>query len=123
MKHLSILLLILLSLSACIKQNVSPTGPIVEPPFQKLISRDTLKTGQQWGITIGQSNADIYAQIQAIQADKHIDYLGVVGNVFTSLDGFDTKIPLYQSIFLDESRGTSTGIQISFADDKVKAIF
>ncbi|MES2275280.1 MAG: hypothetical protein V4592_04610 [Bacteroidota bacterium] len=123
MKYLSILLLILLTLSACMKQDVNPTGPIIEPPFEKLISRDTLKTGQQWGITIGQSNADIYAKIQEIQADKHIDYVGVVGNVFTSLAGFDTKIPLYQSIFLDQSSGTSTGIQISFADDKVKAIF
>jgi hypothetical protein len=122
MKYLSILLLILITFSACQKQQVDP-DIIIEPPYEKLISRDTLKTGQLWGITIGQSSADIYAKIKEIQADKHIDYLGVVSNVFTSLESINGKIPLYQSVFLDESRGTSTGIQISFAEDKVKAIF
>lgn len=50
-------------------------------------------------------------------------YLGVVGNVFTGLEGLENKIPLYESLLLDEARGTSTGIQIAFENGRVKSIW
>jgi hypothetical protein len=123
MKQLAAFFLVLLSLSACKKDTKTSPEIIIEPPVERRISSDTLTSGQQWGLTIGQASADLYAKIQEIRVQKQISYLGVVGNVFTSLDGLENKIPLYASIYLDEKRGTSTGIQISFAENKVKSIF
>jgi hypothetical protein len=123
MKQLAALLLVLLSLSACKKGAATSPEIIIEPPVERRISSDTLTSGQQWGLTIGQASADLYAKIQEIRLQKQISYLGVVGNVFTNLEGLENKIPLYSSISLDEKRGTSTGIQISFAENKVKSIF
>ena len=50
-------------------------------------------------------------------------HLGVVGNVFTGLEGLENKIPLYESLLLDEAKGTSTGIQIAFENGIVKSIW
>lgn len=122
MKYLSFLFLIMMSLTACTKDEaVTDGGPDPIPP--KVISRDTLKAGQLWGITIGQSAVDVYKEIKEIRTEREVGYLGVVGNFYNSLESLDGKIPLYTGIFLDEQVGTSTGIQISFANDKVASIF
>jgi hypothetical protein len=123
MKQLSIFFLVLLVLPACKKEATDPTKIIIEPPTTYLISRDTLTTGQLWGLTIGQSSTDLYAKIQEIRVERKITGLSVVGNVFTSLDGLENKIPLYTSINLDEAVGTSTGIQIAFSENKVRSIY
>lgn len=122
MKYLAFLILIVVSLTSCTKDEVvADGGPDPIPP--KIISRDTLTTGQLWGLTIGQSAADVYAKIQAIRIEKEVGYLGVVGNFYNSLENLDGKIPLYTGVLLDEQVGTSTGIQIYFANGKVQSIF
>lgn len=123
MKKLLLILLIGTSLTACIKEkdNNETTGP--DPLPEKILSRDTIKTGQLWGFAIGQSSADAYANAQDIKNERKIGYMGVVGNVFTSLPPLENKIQLYSSIYLDEAVGTGTGIQITFANDKVKSIY
>ena len=122
MKYLSFLFLIAISITSCAKKETfTCCGPEPVPP--KIISKDTITTGQIWGLTIGQSSADIYTEIQEIKTEQKVEYLSVVGNVFTSLESLADKIPLYTEIFLDEQVGTSTGIQIYFADNKVKSIF
>ncbi|SDF52407.1 hypothetical protein SAMN05216464_11989 [Mucilaginibacter pineti] len=123
MKQLSIFFLVLLLFPACKKEATDSTKIIVEPPPTKIISSDTLTTGQQWGLTIGQSSADLYAKIQEIRAERKITNLSVVGSVFTNLEGLENKIPLYTSIYLDKKVGTSTGIQIYFSNNKVKSIY
>lgn len=122
MKYLSILALILLCFSACIKEATDP-GPIVEPPVQILISADTIKTGGQWGLTIGQSGKDAYNTIQQIKTDKGITGLWVVGNIYTNIDSLKTRLPLYTLLFMDDEKGSATGVQLSFENGKVKAMF
>lgn len=119
-----ILALIVLSFAACKKENAAKGefgGPDPIPP--RLISTDTLSSGAFWGIAIGENSADIYTKIQAMRIERNIGGMGIVNNVYTDIEALESKIPLYTSIFLDEAKGTGTGIQIGFADDKVKTIF
>ncbi|MBD1363340.1 hypothetical protein IDJ77_05900 [Mucilaginibacter sp. ZT4R22] len=122
-RFLPILLLIVLAVTACKKENSikETTGPDPIPP--KLISSDTLTTGGQWGIAMGQTSAEIYAKVQAMRSERGITHMGIVNNVYTNLESLENKIPLYSSVYLDETKGTSTGIQLNFADDKVNTIF
>lgn len=124
MKNLFILFFIALSFSAC-KKEAATKGPLitVDPIPPKLISSDTLRTGGQWGLNIGEAPATVYSKFQAIIADRRIDYLAIVGNVFTNLESLENKIPLYRTVYLDETVGTSTGIQLYFTDNKLNSIF
>jgi hypothetical protein len=122
MKNLLLLLLIVVTFSACIKdENI--TDPIVDPIPPKVLSRDTITAGQLWGFAIGQSSASIYVKVQEVKVERKVAYLSIVGNVFTSLESLENKIPLYTSIYLDQTLGTSTGIQIYFANNTVKSIW
>ncbi|HEX8314913.1 MAG TPA: hypothetical protein VF609_07970 [Flavisolibacter sp.] len=89
----------------------------------KIISLDTLSTGTFWGLSIGETPESIYTTLQSIRNERQITIIGVVGNVFTSLQDIENKIPLYTSLYFDETTGTKNGIQLSFANDKVKAIW
>lgn len=124
MKKLFGLLLIVLLFSACIKEAGIKT-PLIGidyiPPM--LISSDTLRTGGQWGLNIGEAPSGVYSKFQAIITERRVDYLAVVGNVFTNLETLENKIPLYSSVYLDEAVGTSTGIQLNFTGNKLKSIF
>jgi hypothetical protein len=122
MKNQLFLLLLVVMFSSCVKdENV--TAPIVDPIPPKVLSRDTITTGQLWGFAIGQPSASIYAKGQEVKLERKIAYMSVIGNVFTSLESLENKIPLYQSIYLDQTLGTSTGIQIYFANNTVKSIW
>ncbi|TFF40299.1 hypothetical protein [Mucilaginibacter psychrotolerans] len=124
MKNQFTLLLIALLFSACIKEAGTKTPLItVDPIPPKIISSDTLNSGGQWGLTVGQSASALYSRIQEIKIERHIGNLSIVGNVFTSLETLKDKLPLYTSIYLDETLGTGTGIQIYFEDDKVKSVW
>jgi hypothetical protein len=122
MKNLLLLLLLVVTFSACIKDE-SITAPIVDPIPPKVLSRDTITTGQLWGFAIGQSSSSVYAKAQEVKVERKIAYMSVVGNVFTSLESLENKIPLYLSIYLDQTVGTSTGIQIYFTNNTVKSIW
>lgn len=122
MKNQLFLLLLVVMFSSCIKDEIV-TGPIVEPVPPKVLSCDTIITGQLWGFAIGQSSASVYAKAQEVKLERKIAYMSVVGNVFTSLESLENKIPLYLSIYLDQTVGTSTGIQIYFANNTVKSIW
>lgn len=121
MKYLLILTAVLSFLAAC-KVEEEPLT-IIEPPYEAVISIDTINSGQFWGLDIGKNAPEIYATVQAMAAQKSITHLGVVGNVFTELSSIENSIPLYASIFLDEAKGTDSGIQISISEGKVSAIF
>ncbi|MBK0379653.1 hypothetical protein [Mucilaginibacter segetis] len=122
MKKLYIFLLVSAAFFSCKKENTG-NGIIIDPPAAKIISQDTLTSGQFLGLTIGQTSTGIYATIQANKTTQQISYLNVVGNVFTQLDSLKDRLPLYTSILLDEQKGTGTGIQIYFENDKVKSIW
>lgn len=112
---------LLLSLASCMK------GSSVEPPDTQPyvpIQRDTVRTGGQlWGINVGSTAQDAYETIQSIRADKQISYLGIVGNVYNDLPALQNKIPLYNSMFMDEMTATPSGIQVGFEAGKIKVIY
>lgn len=122
MKKLLYLFVIIIALSAC-KKEITNQTIIVEPPVEKLISRDTVKSGQVLGLNIGDSPSEVYTTIQNIYTENSVGYLSIIGNIYTKLEGLENKIPLYSSIILDEKIGTASGIQIAFANDKVKSIY
>ena len=123
MKHVLYLLLILVSFGSCKKEKVTTENSvIVSAPIPKIISSDTLTSGQWWGLNISDTITEVYKTIQHIRDPKKINYLGIVGNVFTKIEDLENTLPLYTSIFLDEKAGTESGIQIHFAYNKVKSI-
>lgn len=110
---------LLLSLASCMKGS---SVEIDAKPYRP-IEKDTLRTGQLWGLTIGEAAPDVYAVLQDIRSDKQIGYLGIVGNVYSDLSAIQEKIPLYNSLFMDETAGTPQGIQLGFEADKIKVIY
>ncbi|PZR29694.1 MAG: hypothetical protein DI535_00890 [Citrobacter freundii] len=112
---------LLLSLASCMKGSSIDT-PDNQPYVP--IQRDTVRTGGQlWGINVGSTAEDVYETIQSIRADKQISYLGIVGNVYNDLSALQNKIPLYNSIFMDETTTSPTGIQVGFETGKIKVIY
>jgi hypothetical protein len=122
MKKIYLLLIATVLFTACKKAEVD-NRVIVDPPFQTQISSDTLTSGQLFGLTIGQTSVALYAKLQQIQAAEKIGSLCIVNNVYSSIDSLKTRLPLYTGIFMDEEKGTSTGVQLSFENNKVKTIF
>ncbi len=125
MKHVLCLFLITVFLVSCKKEQIASKNPTQPEDLRptKIITSDTLTSGQFWGLNVGDSITDIYTTVQLIQTEKRINYLGIVGNVFTGIDELENTIPLYTSIFLDEKNGTESGIQIYFENNKVSTIW
>ena len=112
---------LLLSMASCMKGS-SVDAPDSQPYVA--IERDTIRTGGQlWGISVGETAQETYGTIQSIRADRQISYLGIVGNIYNDLGALENKIPLYNSLFMEESTGTPSGIQVGFEAGKIKVIY
>lgn len=122
MKPFLYILIITALFGSCKKEQVNPEI-IIEPPLSIIIQSDTLTTGQWWGLNIGDTIPNIYKTIQNIQTEKQIKHLGIVGNVFTKLEDIQSTITLYNSLLLNEKNGSASGIQVYFANNKVKSIW
>ena len=108
---------------ACINGQPDEPTIIIEPPLVQLISTDTISSGSYMGFTIGEEAEEIYARVTALQASDGVTYLNVVGNVFDGLRGLEERMPLYQSIFLDQKPGSDSGVQLTLTDGRVSSIF
>lgn len=107
---------------ACRKEQSDADKIIIEPPATK-VTTDTITSGTWRGFTIGQTPTEVYAQIQNFPSEVSDPYLGITKNIYTQVSQLENTIPLYTQLLLDEATGTSSGIQISFKDDKVNSIF
>lgn len=112
---------LLLSLASCMKgSGVDNQDPNPYIPIQ----RDTIRAGGQiWSISVGQSAQDAYSTIQGIRTEKQISYLGIVGNIYSDLAAIQNRIPLYNSLFMDEATATPSGVQLGFEAGKIKVIY
>src|SRR5690606_20386646 len=45
------------------------------------------------------------------------------GNIFTTVKDLKDRIPLYNQLLFDETRGTSRGIQVYFENGRIKSIW
>jgi hypothetical protein len=91
-------------------------------PFKNKYPAIRLPAGSFWA-NHWANRVELYAKLQQIQAAEKIGGLSIVNNIYTSIDSLKTRLPLYTGIFMDEAIGTSTGVQLSFENNKVKTIF
>lgn len=124
MHKIFFLFLTAFALSSCLKNDDKEPLIIIEPPHDTFITaRDTITSGEKWGLKIGDTPEELYAAIQKLKKEQKVSYLSITGNIFTSLEDIQNIIPLYSSILFDRTVGTSTGVQVYFAEDKVKSIY
>lgn len=105
--------------------NNDPLEPeiITEPVTLVTVSQDTITAGGHLGIKINAAAEDTYGALSALPENNGIRYVNVVGNIFSNINQLNNRIPLYQSIFLDEQKGTDSGVQIAFKEGKVNSIY
>lgn len=92
-------------------------------PISHIIGRDSIFAGAYLGINIGGSAVQAYEAVQQIRLSKGVNYLNVVSNFSSDIARLQNRIPLYNYILLDETRGTGSGVQITLENGKVKAIY
>jgi hypothetical protein len=123
MKSTFLLFVIFISLVSCKKETepVSLTG--TPEPIVRVLSSDTLRTGQKWGFSIGDSTTDMYFRMQSNRAEYPMNVFTIVGNIFTKVADLENRLTLYSGIDLDQTIGSPNGIQIAFSNNKIKSIF
>ena len=123
MKSSFLLFVIFISLVSCKKETepVSLTG--TPEPIVRVLSSDTLRTGQKWGFSIGDSTTDMYFRMQSNRAEYPMNVFTIVGNIFTKVADLENRLTLYSGIDLDQTIGSPNGIQIAFSNNKIKSIF
>jgi hypothetical protein len=123
MKSSFLLFVIVISLVSCKKEMepVSLTGTTDAPV--RMLSSDTLRTGQKWGFSIGDSTTDMYFRMQNNRAEYPMNVFTIVGNIFTKVTDLENRLTLYSGIYLDPTIGSPNGIQIAFSSNKIKSIF
>ena len=122
MKSTFLLFVIFISLVSCKKETepVSLTG--TPEPIVRVLSSDTLRTGQKWGFSIGDSTTDMYFRMQSNRAEYPMNVFTIVGNIFTKVADLENRLTLYSGIDLDQTIGSPNGIQIAFSNNKIKSI-
>lgn len=125
MHRLFLLLISALSLLSCEKEavNTAPVEPAVEPIPTRIISSDTLTTGQFWALSIGETGERTYTTLQNTRVANRINYLGIVANVYSNVSDVENTLALYTSLYFDETVGTPEGIQLNFLNDKIQSIW
>jgi hypothetical protein len=113
---------------ACVGISCVPNDPvepeiIIDPIFPVLVSRDSITTGKYLGVEIGAEAETVYATLQKPDQAVNLRYVSIVGNIFSSVSQLQGRLNLYQSLYLDELKGTDSGVQITFEAGSVKNIY
>jgi len=119
----TLLLLTFLLASCQLDDTPDPTEPIIEPRFSTLIERDTISSGSYLGINISEKAETIYTSIQSLKSSNDVSYVNLVSNISSDITKLSNRLPLYQSILLDQKEGTDSGVQITVETGKVKSIY
>jgi hypothetical protein len=109
--------------TGCINNDPVEPEIIIDPIGLMLVSCDTITSGEHLGILVSSNAENVYSALQNAQTSKGLQYVNVVSNSFSNVNQLDNRIHLYQSIFLDEQKGTDSGVQITFESGKVKSIY
>jgi len=120
------LLTLLLStflLFGCLSNSETEPEIIIEPPYSSLISTDTISSGDYKQFSIGTNAEHTYAAVNLFKEEIGLDYMNVVSNIYSDLAELEEKLPLYHYIFMDEEKGTSTGVQLGIKEDRIATIF
>ena len=120
------LLTLLLStflLFGCLSNSETEPEIIIEPPYSSLISTDTISSGDFKQFSLGTNAEHTYAAVNLFKEEIGLDYMNVVSNIYSDLAELAEKLPLYHYIFMDEEKGTSTGVQLGIKEDRIATIF
>ncbi len=126
MNRFFILFLLFISIVGCSSEDneefEQTSFPEEDPINYELIGRDTIFEGSHLGININKRPADIYSILQKIKDTLDIT-LTVTSNSYKNIIELEDKIELYKYILIDDSIGSSNGLQLSYENDKLKSIF
>lgn len=110
MKRIFLLLIPALSLFACKKGNNFPT-------------QETITIGGKWGIRIGSSFADVYAQLQTLGKEKNFDAVSLVYlQPLASPEELKPHLDYYNAFTLMSNSAVINHVLVQFAEDKVTSI-
>lgn len=109
MKQLSLLLLSGLLLASCTKSG-------------KDIKTESITQGAKWGIHIGSTPSEVYAQLQLLDEEKHISAVDVLNMpAFDNPVAVGPSITLYQIIALEEQNVSNPNrVLVAFNNNKVQ---
>ena len=110
MKRIIFLVLIVLTLSSC-KKNDS---------FPKI---ENITSGRKWTLQIGCSPAEVYSQLQQLGTEKNFNEVAIVyRQPFSKPEEVKNYLGLYHSITLQTNIGIIERVLIQFKQDKVSSI-
>lgn len=95
---------------------------IVEPQQWREIDKDSISSGLVEGFTIGANATEAYQVVQQ-RLQSHTPNVQVVSNIYHKMEDIAGKIGLYNALLFDEEKGTGTGVQLYFEDDRIKSIY
>ncbi|WP_339902180.1 hypothetical protein [uncultured Cyclobacterium sp.] len=110
-------------LFGCLSASEPEPEIIIEPPYSSLIGTDTITSGDYKHFSIGTNAENAYAAVNLLKEDIGLDYINVVANIYSGMAELEDKLPLYHYIFMDEEKGTSTGVQLGISEDRIATIF
>ncbi|RFZ84527.1 hypothetical protein DYU05_02600 [Mucilaginibacter terrenus] len=103
-------MVIALLLVSCKKENTSPKS-------------ETITSGSKWGISIGSSPQEVFAQLQQAGVQYNFNTVAILNRpVYTKPEQIKDLLPLYQSVILQSNASLPAGAYIQFPGDKVTAI-
>jgi|GEM_PF-391285 len=112
-----------LLLFGCLNDNETVPEIIIEPPFSSLVATDTIKSGDYKTFTIGTTSESTYESVNQLKSDIGLEYLNIVSNIYTGVAELEDKLPLYHYIFMDEKKGTSSGVQLGIKNNSLETLF
>lgn len=120
--HLAYILFVsMLFIIACEKEETE-NPIIVEPQQWREVAKDSVSIGMAEGFTIGANAIETYRVVQQ-RLQIHTPNVQVVSNIYHKMEDLAGKIGLYNALLFDEEKGTSTGVQLYFENDRIKSIY
>lgn len=84
---------------------------------------ETITQGEKWGIKIGSTQAEVYAQLQKAGPTLDFQYLGIYGRKpYTSPEKVAEILPFYYALTIYSSTGTLDRAVFLFSGDKIQEI-
>lgn len=120
MKKIAVLIALITFVTGCKKRNI--IGP--EPSGWSITERDTVTSGQYWGINIGDDRATVYSKIRTLRQEKMIPALLLQDFHYTSLTAVKDKLPFYNTLNITRvSSGSVITVQFLFTNETVSLIY
>lgn len=117
-------LVLTIVLTSCKFTSTDPekTGPEPLPILYKLVSSDSITSGDYRGIQIGSPSNEAFAVLETYRENEVVTYQSAVNNYFSDITELKNRIQFFENLTLDEKMDTPTGIQIVLEGGFVKSL-